>query len=40
VARVAVESVSAPEASYKVVELVEKSDAPAKNVQELFASVS
>ncbi|CAK9189359.1 unnamed protein product [Sphagnum troendelagicum] len=30
VARVAVESVSTPEASYKVVELVEKSDSPAK----------
>ncbi|CAM6026908.1 unnamed protein product [Sphagnum balticum] len=40
VARVAVESVSTPEASYKVVELVEKPDAPAKHVQELFASVS
>lgn len=40
VARVAVESVSTPEASYKVVELVEKSEAPAKHVQELFASVS
>jgi len=40
VAKVAVESLSIPDASFKVVELISKPDAPAKSIQELFHSLS
>ncbi|KAG0577830.1 hypothetical protein KC19_5G184900 [Ceratodon purpureus] len=39
VAKVAVESLSIPEASFKVVELVSKPDVPAKSIRDLFATL-
>ena len=39
VAHVAVEALKYPEASYKVVEIVSRIDAPAKSVKELFGAV-
>lgn len=39
VAEVAVEALLYPEASYKVVEIVSREDAPKKSFQELFASI-
>jgi len=39
VAKVAVDSLSIPAASYKVVELVSKPDALAKSIHELFANL-
>jgi nucleoside-diphosphate-sugar epimerase len=40
VAKVAVESLRIPEASFKVVELVSSPDAPPKSIQELFAKLN
>lgn len=39
VAKVAVESLGIPEASFKVVELISTPDAPSKSIQELFQSL-
>jgi len=39
VAQVAVEALLWEEASFKIVELVEREDAPAKSFQELFQSI-
>lgn len=39
VASIAVEALRCPEASYKVVEIVSRSDAPKKAAQELFAAI-
>ena len=39
VAHVAVEALKYPEASFKVVEIVSRIDAPAKSVKELFSAV-
>lgn len=39
VAEVAAEALLLPEASYKVVEVISKKDAPSKKLQDLFAAV-
>ena len=39
ISHVAVEALKYPEASFKVVEIVSRTDAPAKSVKELFSAV-